>query len=169
MTRWVDFSGAPPLLIPARLASVWRGGINTTTGEYSDLNTKVPSTDYDRACAAAWPGRGPLSVGDSTALALYTEFDEHTWDTERMLVACGSWLPTDAELTGATWGDSLKWEVKDTDFLLMNSAVDSASGLHDDEFIEVRIPAGVYVIEYADIEANHVGCFHRFTLIQAAQ
>ena len=163
MKRWLDFSGAPPLLMPARLASVWRGSINSTTGDYSDLTPKVPNTDYDRACAAAWPGRSLLSVGDSSALALYTEFDEHTWDIERMLVACGGWLPTDAQLAGAIWSDGLKWEAKETDFLLMNSAADGASGLRDDEFIKVRVPVGSYIVEYADIASNSIGCFHRFT------
>jgi Immunity protein 21 len=169
MKRWLDFSGAPPLLIPARLASLWRGGINPTTGGYSDLNTNAPSTDYDHACAAAWPGRGLLSVRDSTALALYTEFDEHTWDDKRMLVACGSWLPTDAELTSATWSDPLKWEVKETDFLLMNSAVDGESGLNAGEFVKVRIPVGRYIVEYAYIEGNSAGCFHRLTLMGGEQ
>src|SRR5690348_5713406 len=60
MKCWLDFSGAPPLLIPTRLVRHWRGSFDRTTGQYSDLNTRAPHTDYDRACALAWPGRGIL-------------------------------------------------------------------------------------------------------------
>jgi hypothetical protein len=163
MIRWLDFSGAPPLLIPARLASRWRGAINPSTGSYSDLDTNAPITDYDRACAAAWPGRGILPVGDASALVLYTEYDEHTWDAAHGLVACGGWLPSEAQLAAARWEDALKWEVHDADFLLVNSAADGASGLRTDEFMEVRLAPGKYIIEYAALESTYMGCFHRFT------
>lgn len=163
MTNWLDFSGAPPLLIPLRLVSQWRGGIDPSTGTYSDLNTETPVTDYDRACAAAWPGRGILPIADSSALALYTEYDEHTWDPLHNLVACGSWLPTEAELAAAEWEDPMTWEVRDTDFLLVNSAADGASGLYPGEFMEVRLTPGTYIVEFASIESTSVGCFHRFT------
>jgi len=162
MIRWLDFSGAPPLLIPKRLVGHWRGAISPLTGKYSELNAKEPHTDYDRACAAAWPGRGVLPLAESTALVLYSEFDEHTWVQDRALVACGSWLPTDEELQCAVWSDPLTWEVSDTDFLLMNSAASGAEGLRDDDFLEVHLSPGKYIIEYSSIEATYVGCFHRF-------
>ena len=169
MIRWLDFSGAPPLLIPTRLVSHWRGAIDPATGEYSDLNTKAPLTDYDRACKSAWPGRGVLPIGNASALALYTEYDEHTWDAPHSLVACGSWLPTEAELTGALWEDPLSWQVQDTEFLLINSAADGAAGLQTGEFMEVRLTHGEYVVEYAALESTYVGCFHRFTLVSSGQ
>ena len=76
---WLNFSGAPAMLIPASLTRLWRGAIDPTTNSYSDLNVKEPRTDYDRACAAAWPGRGELSLGQSSALVFYSEYDEHAW------------------------------------------------------------------------------------------
>jgi hypothetical protein len=169
MTRWLDFSGAPPLLIPSRLLEQWRGGEDPATGTYLDLNTKQPRTDYDRACIAAWPGRGVVPVGDSAALSLYTEFDEHTWDEERQLIACGSWLPTNAELSNAVWSDPLVWEIQDSDFFLVNSAASGAQSLSSDELLRVLLQPGRYVVEYTDLEANLVGCFHRFTLVQASR
>lgn len=101
-------------------------------------------------------------MGDATVLVLYTEYDEHIWDATRSLVACGSWLPTDAELAAAVWKDPLPWQIRDSEFLLMNSAADGATGLRKDEFMEVRLAPGRYVIEYAALEAAYVGCFHRF-------
>lgn len=164
MTRWLDFSGAPPLLLPARLIPLWRGAIDPATGRYSDLNMTAPLTDYDRACVAAWPGRGVLPVGTESALVLYTEYDEHTWDALHNLVACGGWLPIERDLDSASWEDSLVWQVQDWNLVLMNSAADGANGLHADEFMEVQLTPGRYVVEYATLESTSVGCFHRFTL-----
>jgi hypothetical protein len=164
MTRWLDFSGAPPLLIPSRLVSLWRGTTNPATGEYSELNMDDPVTDYDRACVKAWPGRGVLPIGDASALVLYTEFDDHTWHAPQMLVACGGWLPTQAELQRASWQDPLRWQVRDAEFMLVNSAADAAGGLQDHEFIEVYLAPGEYFIEYTRLESTYLGCFHRLTL-----
>jgi hypothetical protein len=147
MIRWLDFSGAPPLLIPKRLVKLWCGAIDPETGEYSDLNTQQPRTDYDRACQAAWPGRGILLLGDASVLALYSEYDEHAWDAENMILACGSWLPTQEELASAVWSDPLKWDVKDSDFLLLNSAANGTEGLRDDDFFSFQLPVGGYTIE----------------------
>ena len=35
MNRWIDLSGAPPLLIPATQAHAWFGATDRVTGEYS--------------------------------------------------------------------------------------------------------------------------------------
>ena len=163
MKCWLDFSGAPPLLIPTRLVRHWRGSFDRTTGQYSDLNTRAPHTDYDRACALAWPGRGILAIGNGSAIILYTEYDQHTWDRSHNLVACGNWLPADAELEAASWQSPFFWQNRDTEFLLMNSAADGATELRPNEFMEFRLPPGNYVIEYAALESTYVGCFHRFT------
>src|SRR5262245_52084851 len=96
--RWLDFSGAPPMLIPRRLSGLWRGGIDPATGKYRELNTAHPVTDYDRACAVSWPGKSLLEFMGTQILILYTEFDDHTWDSARRIVACGGWLPSDDEL-----------------------------------------------------------------------
>lgn len=169
MTRWLDFSGAPPLLIPTRLVTQWRGAVNPATGAYSDLSTIEPLTDYDRACKSAWPGQGVLPIADGSALVLYTEYDQHRWDARHRLLACGGWMPSEVDLAGALWAESWFWEIQDTEFLLMNSATDGASGLHADEYMEVSLKPGKYVIEYAALESVYVGCFHRFTRTAIAQ
>ena len=123
----------------------------------------------ERACASAWPGRGVLPIGNASAFVLYTEYDEHTWDATRSLAACGSWLPTEAELAAAVWEDPVPWQIRDSELLLINSAADGAAGLQKDEYMEVRLTPGRYVIEYAALEATYVGCFHRFTLTAGGQ
>jgi hypothetical protein len=163
VTRWLDFSGAPPLLIPKRLVQHWHGSINPSTGKWRDLDTESPRTDYDRACASAWPGRGVIDVGEGSALAIYTEFDAHSWDAERCLVLCGGWVPSDRELSEAEWSDPLVWDTTDSEFLLMNSAANGAGRLLDDDFLQVVLEPGSYVVEYTALEGEYLGCFHRFT------
>lgn len=148
-------------MIPRRLVQFWHGSTDALTGEYVDLNTDNPRTDYDRACAAAWPGRSILPVGDGSALALYTEFDKHAWNPEDLVVACGGWLPSRSQLANASWTDPITWETKDSEFLLMNSAASGCAGLRPDEFLEVSLTPGIYFVEFASLEAEYVGCFHR--------
>ena len=150
------------MLIPQALVAFWRGTIDRATGKNRESNVEAPITDYDRACAAAWPGRSILEFMGCPILVLYTEFDLHTWDDERELVACGGWLPSDHELQRATWSDRIHWHSQHTDFFLMNSAANGEEGLRNHDYLPVRLSSGIYAIEYCDIEGDYVGCFHRF-------
>jgi hypothetical protein len=160
--RWLDFSGAPPMLIPQSLAQYWRGATDPATGEYREFNKDNPVTDYDRACVAAWPGRSILEFRGVPILILYTEYDQHGWDASRQILACGGWLPSEDDVRRATWTAPIRWHANHTDYLLMNSAVDAAAGFQDGDFIPVRLSSGIYTIEYADIASEYVGIFHRF-------
>src|SRR5688572_8201392 len=160
--RWLDFSGAPPLLIPRNLANSWRGTTDPATGEYREFDKDNPVTDYDRACAVAWPGRSILEFRGVPIPILYTEQDNHGWDASRLILACGGWFPSEDEVRRATWTDPIRWRAEHTDYLLMNSAVDASAELVDDEFMPVRLPSGLYTIEYAHITSEYVGIFHRF-------
>jgi len=150
------------MLIPRRLASRWRGTTGPSTGEYRALDIDHPVTDYDRACAVAWPGRSLLQFMEAQALVLYTEFDAHTWDSARQIVACGGWLPSDEELRRASWTDPIAWRIEESDLLLMNSAADGTQGFLGDDFMALQLAAGNYTVEYSYIEAEYVGYFHRF-------
>lgn len=158
----LDFSGAPPLLIPQAIAHQWHGNSDPETGEYRELNTESPVTDYDRACNVAWPGKGVLDVHGEQCLILYTESDAHTWDSRRNLLACCGWLPTDEQLQVAEWNHPIVWQTRHKCFLLMNSAADASLGLIAGESMPVELPAGTYLVECADITSEYVGCFYRF-------
>jgi hypothetical protein len=95
-------------------------------------------------------------------LVLYSEYDQHTWDSTRQMLACGGWLPSDNVLRQASWTDPFDWRAEHTDYLLMNSSADAADDLGDDDFMPVQLPLGVYTVEYSDIASEFVGCFHRF-------
>lgn len=149
------------MLIPAALVGLWRGAIDPTTESYSDLNSKEPKTDYDRACSAAWPGRGELRLGQSSALVFYSEYDEHAWMAKENVVASGSWFPTTEQLRVANWTDSFVWHAEFEEYLLLNSATDGKCDLHPDDFTLVSLKPGTYLVEFAFIEAEYVGCFTR--------
>jgi hypothetical protein len=156
------------MLIPAKLVGLWRGTIDTETEAYSALNTKEPKTDYDRACVAAWPGRGEVRLGDSSALVLYSEYDEHTWMASECVIASGSWFPTPEQIRLANWTDALDWNADFDEYLLLNSAADGKSDLQPDDFAHVELKPGRYLVEFAFIEGEYVGCFTRLTLKVAA-
>lgn len=162
---WLDFSGAPPLLIPQQLARHWRGTTDPSTGDYRECDADNPVTDYDRACAAAWPGRSVVEFRGTSILVLYSEFDRHSWDAGRLILASGGWFPSDDEVRRAAWSDPIRWRAEHTDYFLVNSAADASAGLLDGEFMPVRLSSGVYTIEYADITSEYVGIFHRFVRV----
>jgi hypothetical protein len=162
--QWLDFSGAPPMIIPRHLAAFWRGSTDPATEDYRELNTENPVTDYDRACGVASLGRGILEFQQSQLLVLYSEFDRHSWDGARRIVACGGWLPSDEELARAEWANRIEWWCDHSDLLLMNSATDSAQGFLKGDCMRVKLPAGVYHVESTYLESEYVGYFHRFIL-----
>jgi len=133
MPPWLDFSGAPAMLIPASLVDLWRGAIDPATESYSDLNSKKPKTDYDRACAAAWPGRGEVRLGTSSALVLYSEYDEHACMENEGVVASGSWFPTKEQILLANWTDAFEWKADFDEYLLLNPAADGKNDLRPDD------------------------------------
>ena len=45
----------------------------------------------------------------------------------------------------------------------MNSAADGLAGLRPGVFANVQLPRGECVVKYAQIEAEYIGGFHRFT------
>lgn len=113
--RWLDFSGAPPMLIPWSLAEYWRGTTDPATGKYREFDKDNPVTDYDRASAAAWPGRSILEFRGVPILILYTENDQHGWDARRQILACGGWFSSQDEVRRATWTDPIRWRSEHTD------------------------------------------------------
>lgn len=164
---WLDFSGAPPMLIPQSLAEHWGGTTDPATGEHREFDPDNPVTDYDRACAASWPGRSILEFRGVPVLVFYSELSWHSWDSHRLILACGGWFPSEDEIRRAAWTNPIRWRAEHTDYFLMNSAADAQAGLFEGEFMPIRLPSGLYTIEYADIESAQAGSFHRFAVDDA--
>ncbi|MDE2300793.1 MAG: hypothetical protein KGK18_21840, partial [Burkholderiales bacterium] len=115
-----------------------------------------------------WPGRGELRLGQSSALVLYSEYDEHAWMADEHIVASGSWFPTPEQIRLAKWTDGFDWKADFEEYLLLNSAVDGKNDLRPDDYATVSLQRGSYLVEFAFIEAEYVGCFTRLTRKVAA-
>ncbi len=152
MTDWMDYSGAPALLIPSRVAGKWSG-------------VKTPDwTDYNRACELAWPGKGVISIGETTGYVFYSESDTHSWLANLQMYASGGWIPTAGQLDAANWEDMVVWNAQDRHYLLVNSAEDLTEGISDVDHQVVLLPEGCYEIAYAQIMGHCYGEFHRLRL-----
>lgn len=44
----------------------------------------------------------------------------------------------------------------------MNAAADASSGLRPEDYISIQLPRGTYIVDYAQIEHEFIGGFHRF-------
>jgi len=169
--RWIDCSGAPPMLISQKLSSVWRGTTDPRTGKYRQLDLDKPITCYDHVCAATSAGNGILEFMGSSVLAFYTEDDLHSWDSRRQLVAGGGWMPSDRELRKVEWINPMEWIVRDEKFLLINSAVDVSRGIDEGDLLEVHLEQGHYRVETCRIN-NHAhsdSCFHHLSLLRPSR
>ena len=147
--NWLDFSGAPAMLIPERTARSWAG-----VGD-------ADWCDYNRACALAWPGLGIIQVADSTGFVFYSESDIHTWVAEAEMYASGGWIPSRLALDEAAWEDKVQWEAVEENYLLVNSAEDLRRGIPETESISVRLSRSVYCVEYCHIADEYLGQFSR--------
>lgn len=163
MVIWQDFSGAPALLLARSSLGNWHGTYNARTGALADLDLETPATDYDRACRAAWPGVASVSVGSACGLALYSEDDVYAWLPQYCVVASGGWVPDESSLQQAQWGDAVHWSTSTEDLVLLNSAANAADDLRDEDLLNVRLQPGDYLVEFAFIQSDLSGWFHRFT------
>jgi hypothetical protein len=159
-TRWLDFSGAPPLIIPRPIVQFWRGTTDPSTGEFRVHNPAIPVTDYDRACLVALPGKAILEVEGLQVLSLHSGADLHSWGSRQRILACGSPWPSGDELRQALWTHPVRWHTGVRSLVLMNSAVDGSRGLWDRNSLRMSLAPGDYIVTSAQIGYNY---FHRFT------
>lgn len=162
-TRWVDYSGAAPILLPNRLLPYWRGFyLPAAPGEKSpdlklpegafviccDFDFINPKTDYDRACALGGiPAVQSLPVGSGHGLVFATELDTLTWWPEQRMLVNGRSLPDLVQLGCVDWSTQLVFRVAEMNFVLMNACdhgADPAKGAHFD----VRLEPGDYVVQW---------------------
>lgn len=107
-------------------------------------------------------------MGQASALVLYSEYDEHAWMADQYVVASGSWFPTAEQIKLANWTDPFVWNADFEEYLLLTSAADGKNDLQPDDYVPVSLKQGAYLVEFAFIEAEYVGCFTRLTRKVAA-
>src|SRR5436309_3530469 len=117
--RWVDYSGAAPILLPVSLLPYWRGfylpadrgddcpDLELPEGAFTictNFDFTHPKTDYDRVCALGGvPAVQVLPVGPGQGLVFATELDSLAWWPERLMVVNGGSLPKPSLLKRVEW------------------------------------------------------------------
>lgn len=162
----LDCSGASPLLIPTSCARMWRGVIDPSTDEPSNLNIDYPNTDYDRACICAYSKNGIIALGKCDVLVLYTDADCHMWLPELNIVMCGNWVPSRQQLSSAVWTNPLRWRCMEDFPLLCNSATDLFQDVNDEyESIQTTLLKADYIVDSAVVNnGSYSGTAHRFSV-----
>ena len=160
--RFVDYSGAAPILLPVSLLSHWHGfylpakecdaaDLDVPAGRFKiceEFDFKNPKTDYDRACALGGvPPVQQLQVGPGFGLYFATELDNLTWWQEHLMLVNGYSLPDTALLKRVEWSDECKWRAIESNLVLMSACQHGASPDLGPHF-EVQLEPGLYVIQW---------------------
>jgi hypothetical protein len=162
--KWVDYSGAIPILLPLGIKQHWNGFYlpsDPAAGRipdlelsdanydiYDDFDFEHPKTDYDRAGALA--GISPVQlipVGTGHGVVFAAEMDRLTWWSGLSMLVNGGVLPDLARLNQIDWSRELELDIVEPGHFLMN-ACDHGADEDGMDFLEVTLLPGRYVIEY---------------------
>jgi hypothetical protein len=161
-SRWVNYSGAAPILLPVSLVRYWRGfflpaekhdvaDLELPEGRFkicSAFDSHNPKTDYDRACALGGiPAVQRLRVGRGYGLVFATEQDSLTWWPERLMLVNGGSLPKASLLRRVIWKDECAWRAAQTDFVLMNACEHGSNPNLGPDF-EIHLEPGQYLVQW---------------------
>jgi hypothetical protein len=166
MVRWVDYSGAPPILLPASIVKAWKG-INLPAAPdndypdlilpegrfecFTDFDFDHPRTDYERACQLfrrldADGIAQAIAVGSGEGLVFGTELDSMTWWHEQNLLVNGGGLPRRTRLSEIEWANGITWKAVHRSHILMN-ACDHGGNPKKDKYFKVTLVPGDYVVQ----------------------
>lgn len=178
--KWMDFSGAPPLLIPERFLGVWRGFYLPADEEEDcpdlelpdgrafcicdEFDFEHPQTDYDRLCARGG-GHFLHPVGPGRALVISDDSDGPVgwWPEQQMVLTVSRYLPDPACFDRLEWKGEVRWQIPDGRLILMNSCLHGADpDKPQDEFVEIDLEPGVYSITAADHSEGICVMLYRF-------
>jgi len=168
---WMDYSGAPALIVPRSTIDQWSGIFLTTpqrTGDNSDFELPDgrafyihddfdfarPQTDYDHLCASLGAAGATVVVlvfGGRSALAVSDGYDNVAWVPRRQLLLTGGGaLPTADMLAVAAWTPQVELDVVEPELVLMNAASHGAHELLDGhEHEPIALEPGRYRIDRA--------------------
>lgn len=170
-TIWMDFSGAPPLLLPRSALALWRG-FYIEWGEadgsadlvcqgrayaiHSSFDFAQPASDYERLCAwqldAANQGIRPYPLTPAhLGIAIADESDGAVgWCAAlRLLITSRQIGPTAAQLGALTWERAFTYAVAEP-LVLMNACLFGADpDMPDGQWCEVSLAPGAYAVEQA--------------------
>ena len=169
--RWMNFSGAPALLLPRSSVSAWHGifssvpprrdskpDLHSDNGDafylHDTFDFAYPKTAYDRLCGEFQDRRAEtliVPIGEVDAFSVSDGSDTFSWwSDESMIVSGAERLPDRDALRSLDWRRIHAIEVREPEWLLANAALngiemkDGSPDLH-----AVSLELGIYVIESA--------------------
>jgi len=163
--KWMDFSGAPPILIPERLLPFWNGfyvpdddpddpwsaDITLPDGRRFVADCDNPDTDYEAICGRSGSSfLHPLGSGQALVIIDHSDGTVGWWPEERMLLTCSRHLPDQSTLDQLQWKLLFQWNIPDSRLLLMNSCLHGADpNKPPKDFDEISLEPGKYSVEEA--------------------
>lgn len=175
--RWMNFSGAPALLVHRAALRAWHGILERDdarpgTADFDDaaggrwwihdaFDFAHPVTHYDHLCAELGEESVRLlRVGGHDALALSDGSDVFAWWAERCAIVSNTTTPPSAAaLDAAEWRPIGELVVDEESLILMNASVHGGQILDGDEASEhdaVTLDLGRWRVESARIDAATV-------------
>ena len=161
---FLDYSGAPPILLPVSLLSQWHG-FYEPANKYDNADLEIPEgrfkiravfdfknpkTDFERACALGGiPAVHQLRIGAGFLLVFATELDNLTWWQEQLMLVNGGSLPDPALLSRVQWSIECNWHATEPIFVLMNACEHGGNPALGPHFA-VHLEPGEYAIQWGE-------------------
>lgn len=185
--KWMDYSGAPPILIPGSLLHHWNGFFLPTEVDEEDecvcgdlelpdgrcfdiqdeFDFQNPKTDYDRICAHDGSSYlYPLGAGHALVVSTYSDGTVGWWRDQNILLSVSRHLPDPVSLGHLPWKDEICWRIPDKRLYLLNSCLHGEQARKPADDVEViDLEPGEYSITQADAEGKYCVFMHRFRRI----
>ncbi|MEM7179312.1 MAG: Imm21 family immunity protein [Spirochaetota bacterium] len=174
----MDFSGAPPILLPKSLLTQWQGlfllhqsckspDLEIGAEKYvicDDFDFDNPRTDYDRACATEH-SHFLLDVARGQGLVFSTEYDQMAWWPEERMLVNGSSLP-ELKNSDVNWEYPMEWQATESEFVLMNACNHGGDpDMDPNSFVCLDLTPGKYVVERANFTDDYVHILFRLRAV----
>lgn len=183
---WMDFSGAPPIIVPHRWLPLWRGFYLPCEDEVDEeslggdlelpdgrafyvvdeFDFENPVTDYDRVCAYTMPIERqpvcvmPLPPGELLAFSDYSDGRVGWWDEERMLLTVSRHVPDLERIPDDGWTRGVEWTIPDGPLRLMN-ACEFGTAPAPEYHIDIELEPGRYRVDWYDYTIDYCVMVYR--------
>lgn len=184
---WMDFSGAPPLVVPHRCLPSWHGFFVPSEPDeeddepFGDLvlpNGRVfdvwdecdfdnPATDYDRVCAHTQKLENqPLSLYpvEPTEVLTITDYGDSAvgwWAEQRMILTVSRHVPDLSQIPDDGWTDAIEWDVPEGPLRLLHSC-EFGTAPAKDHYVDFEFEPGRYRIDCFDYAIDFCVMLYRF-------
>lgn len=187
--KWMDYSGAPPILIPERFLGLWNGFYLPVEEEEEDVygdgdfqlpdgrnfyihdefDFKNPKTDYDRICAKDGGSYlYQLGLGHSLVIQDYSDGTVGWWPEQNMLITVSRHLPDPSTFGHLNWENEIRWQIPDKRLYLLNPCMHGEQAKEPSPEVDIiDLTPGEYSIKAAESNEKYCVVLYRFERITA--